>query len=103
MPAQPFKMICIMCTKPISQVKEVATSERVKNVVKTTLKVAAVVGGVIIVYKFGKSMSKKTEEKLKLQDALGLVEEIKNCSLPWDDAHWEALSTIVEYVKRKLQ
>lgn len=75
LPAQPFKLICIMCTKLISRVKEAATSERVKNVVKTTLKVAAVVGGVIIVYKFGKSMG-KTEEQLKLQDAL--------CEKAWD-------------------
>lgn len=40
---------------------------------------------------------------MTLEEALGLVEEVKNCSLPWDDAHWEALSIIVEYVKSKLQ
>ena len=75
MPAQPFKLICIMDTKLISRVKEAATSERVKNVVKTTLKVAAVIGGAILVYKFGKSMG-KAGEQLKLQDAL--------CEKAWD-------------------
>ena len=74
MPAQPFKLICIMA-KLFSRVKEAATSERVKNVVKTTLKVAAAVGGAIIVYKFGKSMG-KAEWQLKLQDAL--------CEKAWD-------------------
>ena len=62
-------------SKLISRVKEAATSERVKNVVKTTLKVSAVIGGAIIVYKFGKSMG-KAEEQLKLQDAL--------CEKAWD-------------------
>jgi hypothetical protein len=75
LPAKPFKLICIMCTKLISRVKEAAKSERVKNVVKTTLKVTAVIGGAIIVYKFGKSMG-KTEGHLKLQDAL--------CEKAWD-------------------
>ena len=62
-------------SKLISRVKEAAKSEQVKNVVKTTLKVAAVIGGAIIVYKFGKSMG-KAEEQLKLQDAL--------CEKAWD-------------------
>lgn len=61
--------------KLISRIKAAAESERVKNVVKTTLKVAAVIGGAIIVYKFGKSMG-KAGEQLKLQDAL--------CEKAWD-------------------
>lgn len=39
---------------------------------------------------------------MTLEEALGLVEEIKNCSLPWDDQHWEALSIITKYVKNNL-
>jgi len=39
---------------------------------------------------------------MKIEEALGLVEEIKNCSLPWDDAHWEALGIVINYVKNNL-
>lgn len=39
---------------------------------------------------------------MTLEEALGLVEEIKNCSLPWDDAHYEALGIVIEYVKNNL-
>jgi hypothetical protein len=39
---------------------------------------------------------------MKIENALGLVEEVKNCSLPWDDAHWEALGMVINYVKNKL-
>lgn len=39
---------------------------------------------------------------LKLEKAIGLVEEIKNCSLAWDDAHWNALEVVIEYVKNRL-
>ena len=39
---------------------------------------------------------------MKIEEALGLVEEVKNCSLPWDDAHWEALGMVINYVKNKL-
>ena len=39
---------------------------------------------------------------MTLEEALGLVEEIKNCSLPWDDAHWDALCIIVDYVKKQI-
>lgn len=39
---------------------------------------------------------------MEIEEALGLVEEIKNCSLPWDDAHWEALCVVINYVKSKL-
>jgi len=70
-----LKLICIMCTKLFSRVKEAATSERVKNVVKTTLKVAAVIGGAILIYKFGKSMGKVEWQRI-LQDAL--------CEKAWD-------------------
>jgi len=38
---------------------------------------------------------------MKLEEALGLVEEVKNCSLPWDDAHWDALGIVIDYVKNK--
>ena len=27
---------------------------------------------------------------MTLEEALGLVEEVRNCSFPWDDAHYEA-------------
>lgn len=40
---------------------------------------------------------------MKLEEALGLVEEVRNCSLPWDDAHWEALGIVIDYVKNKSQ
>ena len=39
---------------------------------------------------------------MEIEEALGLVEEIKNCSLPWDDAHWEALGIVIDYVKNNL-
>lgn len=39
---------------------------------------------------------------MTLEEALGLVEEIKNCSLPWDDAHWDALGIVIEYVKKQI-
>lgn len=39
---------------------------------------------------------------MTLEEALGLVEEIKNCSLPWDDAHWDALDIVIEYVKKQI-
>lgn len=39
---------------------------------------------------------------MTLEEALGLVEEIKNCSLPWDDTHWDALCIIVDYVKKQI-
>jgi hypothetical protein len=39
---------------------------------------------------------------MTIEEALGLVEDVRNCSLPWDDAHWEALSIIIKYVKNKL-
>lgn len=39
---------------------------------------------------------------MTLEEALGLVEEIRNCSLEWDDQHWEALGIIIDYVKNKL-
>jgi hypothetical protein len=42
------------------------------------------------------------KKTMTLEEALGLVEEVKNCSLPWDDAHYEALSIIVEYVKKQI-
>lgn len=42
------------------------------------------------------------EKTMTLEEALGLVDEVKNCSLPWDDAHYEALSIIVEYVKKQI-
>lgn len=45
---------------------------------------------------------KEIEKTMTLEEALGLVEEVKNCSLPWDDAHYEALSIIVEYVKKQI-
>ena len=37
---------------------------------------------------------------MKLEEAIGLVEEVRNCSLPWDDAHWEALGIVIDYVKK---
>ena len=40
---------------------------------------------------------------MEIEDALGLVEEIKNCSLPWDDIHWEALCVVINYVKDRVQ
>lgn len=40
---------------------------------------------------------------MTIKKALGLVEEIKNCSLPWDDAHWEALNIVINFVKNKLE
>ena len=45
---------------------------------------------------------KEFKKTMTLEEALGLVEEVKNCSLPWDDAHYEALSIIVEYVKKQI-
>jgi hypothetical protein len=39
---------------------------------------------------------------MTVEEALGLVEEVKNCSLPWDDAHWDALCMVINYVKDKL-
>ena len=39
---------------------------------------------------------------MKLEEAIGLVEEVRNCSLPWDDAHWEALGMVIEFVKNAL-
>jgi len=39
---------------------------------------------------------------MTLEEALCLVEEVKNCSLPWDDAHYEALGIVVDYVKANL-
>lgn len=39
---------------------------------------------------------------MTIEEALGLVEDVRNCSLPWDDSHWEALSIIIKYVKNKL-
>jgi hypothetical protein len=39
---------------------------------------------------------------MTLEEALGLVEEVKNCSLAWDDAHWDALTIIVDYVKKQI-
>jgi len=39
---------------------------------------------------------------MEIEEALGLVEEIKNCSLPWDDAHWEALGIIIDHVKKQI-
>lgn len=39
---------------------------------------------------------------MTLEEALGLVEEVKNCSLPWDDAHYEALCIVIDYVKNNL-
>lgn len=39
---------------------------------------------------------------MEIEEALGLVEEIKNCSLPWDDTHYEALGIVIEYVKNNL-
>lgn len=39
---------------------------------------------------------------MTIEEALGLVEDVRNCSLPWDDAHWEALNIIIEYVKNKM-
>jgi len=35
-----------------------------------------------------------------LEEALKLVEEVRNCSL-WNDAHREALSIVIEYIKNK--
>ena len=40
---------------------------------------------------------------MKLEEALGLVEEVRNCSLPWDDAHWEALGVVIDCVKTNLR
>ena len=39
---------------------------------------------------------------MTLEEALGLVEEVRNCSLPWDDAHWDALGIVIDYVKNNL-
>lgn len=40
---------------------------------------------------------------MTIEEALGLVENVRNCSLPWDDAHWEALSIIIDYVKKQIK
>lgn len=55
--------------KFISRVKEAASSEQVRNVVKTTLKVAAAIGGIVLVYKAGYSMGKGAKS-LELSDSL---------------------------------
>lgn len=39
---------------------------------------------------------------MTLEEAIGLVEEIRNCSLLWDDEHWNALGIVIEYVKNNL-
>lgn len=39
---------------------------------------------------------------MTIEEALGLVEDVRNCSLPWDDAHWEALGIVIEFVKDEL-
>ena len=48
------------------------------------------------------TMATINNKVMTLEEALGLVEEVRNCSLPWDDAHWEALSIVIDYVKNNL-
>jgi len=47
-------------------------------------------------------METNNNKAMTLEEALGLVEEVKNCSLPWDDAHWNALGIVIDYVKTNL-
>lgn len=68
LPTQPL-IICIMFASVFSRVRNAASSEQVKNIAKKVLKIFAVIGGVLLVYKFGKSMG-KSGEQLKVQDAL---------------------------------
>lgn len=40
---------------------------------------------------------------MTIEEAIGLVNDVRNCSLPWDDEHWTALCIIVDYVENKIK
>lgn len=48
-------------------------------------------------------MATINNKTMTLEEALGLVEEVKNCSLPWDDAHYETLDIALQCMKKVTQ
>ena len=95
--------------KIISCVKEFAKSEKVRNFTKGVLKGAAVVGGVILAYKVGKSVgsSAMTEQ---LTEALGDIAckkcgenfEIDSVNIREALDMWIKPEEVINFVKEKI-
>ena len=95
--------------KIISRVKEFAKSEKVRNFTKGVLKGAAVVGGVILAYKVGKSVG-SSAMKEQLTEALGDIAcskygnhcEIDSVNIREALDMWIKPDDVMDFVKEKI-